>query len=518
MAKRIVAPKIAASRVVPSAEIDDARRLTFALALLSAVLYAVRLQATHVVGFGDSEALYACYALHPAAAYLDHPGLIGVIARLIGSGAAPTPEAAHTTTSLLATAVPWIAVGAARALGASRRGALLAGIVIASAPEIAIGLFAMTPDLPLAILWLGALACAGGALRSDPTSFRAAACFLTAGLLAGIAATAKVSGLLLLFALAWTYVSNRATRGEAWPWVGIALGLFAFSPVVLFEVHNRNPMLHHRLVDTQVGAGPSLRNLGALVGGQVAYLSPLFLIAAVWIFLDLKRRRDEDAVSELLWRVTVVPLAVLVPLVLVSRVAEPHWIAPALLGLPLHYARNHVHITNITRRFAQASLAVALAMVIFVHAWVLSPELVRYEPKSLDPKLDIANELFGWPEAVASANELLGDRASLEARLDPIVVVGPHWIVCAQLHAAMGAQQPVGCMTPVRDDFDDWQPRQNWAQADTILFVTDNRFDVDVAKAFPDRVVVKRSHTTVLRGGRIARTFSLILLEKRAQG
>ena len=28
-------------------------------------------------GFGDSEALYACYALHPQPAYLDHPALIG---------------------------------------------------------------------------------------------------------------------------------------------------------------------------------------------------------------------------------------------------------------------------------------------------------------------------------------------------------------------------------------------------------------------------------------------------------
>jgi hypothetical protein len=148
--------------------LDDARNLTFALSFLSAVLYAIRLNATRTVGFGDSEALYAAYALHPAAAYLDHPGLIGVIARLIGSGTAPSPEAAHTITSLLATAVPWIALGTARALGATRKGAALCGIAMAATPEIAIGLFAMTPDLPLAICWLTSLACVGAALRSDP--------------------------------------------------------------------------------------------------------------------------------------------------------------------------------------------------------------------------------------------------------------------------------------------------------------------------------------------------------------
>src|SRR6185503_15989138 len=49
--------------------------------VVSVVLLAVRLAAARVVGFGDSEALYACYALHPQPAYLDHPGLVGLFAR-----------------------------------------------------------------------------------------------------------------------------------------------------------------------------------------------------------------------------------------------------------------------------------------------------------------------------------------------------------------------------------------------------------------------------------------------------
>ncbi|HEX7663721.1 MAG TPA: hypothetical protein VF407_04395, partial [Polyangiaceae bacterium] len=128
----------------------------------------------------------------------------------------------------------------------------------------------------------------------------------------------------------------------------------------------------------------------------------------------------------------------------------------------------------------------------------------------------LANELFGWPDVVTSAKELLGDPTDVQQVIDPIPVVGPYWTVCAQLHAELGPTVPVGCNTPIRDDFDDWQPRPTWQNADTILFVTDNRFDVDLEKTFPDRVVVRRAHTTVLRGGRIARTFSLVLLQKRA--
>src|SRR5580698_11427148 len=92
--------------------------MTAALRAATAAFLALRLVAAARVGFGDSEALYASYALHPQPAYLDHPGLIGSVARAIGGGTAPTPERAHIVTSLLATLVPWVMVLACRACGA----------------------------------------------------------------------------------------------------------------------------------------------------------------------------------------------------------------------------------------------------------------------------------------------------------------------------------------------------------------------------------------------------------------
>ena len=86
--------------LVTAAGTGGAREPAIALALASAALLAVRLYAASHVGFGDSEALYACYALHPQPAYLDHPGLIGVIARVIGGGVQVTPETAHHVTAV----------------------------------------------------------------------------------------------------------------------------------------------------------------------------------------------------------------------------------------------------------------------------------------------------------------------------------------------------------------------------------------------------------------------------------
>ena len=180
---------------------QDGRVEASALAALTALLLTVRLYAATRVGFGDSEALYAAYALHPQPAYLDHPGLIGLVARAVGGGTSPSPQRAHVTTALLASLVPWVMVLACRAAGASRRRAFVAALVFALVPEIAIGLFAMTPDLLLALFWTGSIALASIALVAAPGSTRAALAFAGAGLFAGAAAASKVSGVLLIAAL-----------------------------------------------------------------------------------------------------------------------------------------------------------------------------------------------------------------------------------------------------------------------------------------------------------------------------
>jgi hypothetical protein len=157
-------------------------------------------------------------------------------------------------------------------------------------------------------------------------------------------------------------------------------------------------------------------------------------------------------------------------------------------------------------------------MVAAVYAWVLSPSLVRFAPASYDPKVDIANELYGWPTVIAKVKDVARQVRPIDiaALYGDVAVVGPHWTICAQLHAALGASLPVGCATPVRDDFDDWYPRDTWERADTILFVTDKRFDVDAAALLPNHVFVRDARVTIFRGGRPARFFSIHVFTRRA--
>jgi hypothetical protein len=484
-----------------------------ALLALSGLLLAFRLYAAERIGFGDSEALYASYAQHPQPAYLDHPGLVGLAFRAIGD----TPARVHLVTAFAATLVPWIVFAAARALGAPTARAAITAAVVAVTPEIAVGLFALTPDLLLAPLWLGAIALASIGLRASDVN-RSAAALLAAGLLAGVASAAKVSGLLLLVALAVTYARDRERRRTPWPWAGLALGLIVFLPVVAFEARTGWPMLRHRLVDSAMpNGGPNvLRNLGALVGGQLVYLSPVLAWAAVLVGRDLVRNRDEDATSRLLFDVFAIPLVPLALLSIFSAVSEPHWIAPALLALALHAARTSRALAP--RRLLVAGAAGAGAFTLAAHLWVLVPSSASLLPRGVDPKVDIASELYGWPRAIDAIRDLVRTQAT---PFDPegreVVVVGPHWTVCAQIQAAM-PETHVGCATPIRDDFDDWLPRKVWKSADHVLFVTDNRFATTGADLLPDHVAVESSRVTVIRGGRLARVFQLVLYDRRATG
>lgn len=511
-----------------------------ALVAVSVVLFGLRLWAATHVGFGDSEALYASWAIHPQPAYLDHPGLIGLFARTIGEGAAPTPARAHVVTALLATLIPWLVVAVARAAGAKERRAVAAGLVFAVVPEIAVGLFALTPDLLLAPLWLGALGLAivGLAPRADegehggaPTSdrlgpnLRTAGALLGAGLLAGVAASAKVSGLLLIAALAVAYVQIARSGEDAraartarslWPWAGLAAGAIVLVPFVYYEEHLGWPMLRHRFVDTQHGAGLAAQNLGALLGGQLVYLSPIVLWLALLTARDLVRRRSDDVVARVLFWSFALPIVPLALLCVWSPVAEPHWLAPPLLALPIHAARRASEAGALLgRRIVRAATAMAAVFTTATYAWVLIPGSTKLLPADMDPKLDIASELYGWPQAIESVRQQMALAAT---PVDPegreVVVVGPHWTICAQLHAALPGIH-VGCATSIPDDFDRWLPRETWRRADDVLFVTDNRFPGDGADQLPLLVRVSQSRVRVLRGGRTARAFDLYLYSRR---
>jgi hypothetical protein len=493
--------------------VNDTQRLVRWALITSLGLLTLRLGLAEKLGFGDAEALYAAYALHPQPVYLDHPGLIGHVARFIGRGGAPSPAAAHMFTALGATLVPWLGCLAARAAGASWAGALRTLLALALVPELAIGLYALTPALPLAAAWLGALALAARAVAADPKSLLALGLTLGAGVLVGVAFMAHVSGALLGLGLVAASLSRplRARWRTFAPWGAVIVSAILAVPVVAWEARRGWPMLTHRFFTTQFDAGVSLRNLAALLGGQLLYVTPAFLLGA-WIALrGLNRRRDADPLSALLFWTCALPGAALALLCAWSRVAEPHWLGPAYLGLAIEYGRSGGASRRLSLTAALSGAAIALL------AWfvVATPVVARIAGRALPPRYDITNDLYAWKDAAPLLERALSEAASASGRSP--VVVGPHWIVCAQLAAVLGAGAPVGCNGPQRDDFDDWLPRSRWIGAPVIVFVTDSRFDLDPKTVFAHRRVDGAFRLDVRRDGRVVRTLRVVILRKSSE-
>jgi len=156
-------------------------------------------------------------------------------------------------------------------------------------------------------------------------------------------------------------------------------------------------------------------------------------------------------------------------------------------------------------------------MSAFVYAWVLSPEVAKLWPQSIDKKGDITTELFGWPTTITAVQETVeGARVPLDP--NDVVVVGPHWTVCGQLRAGLPKEVEVGCLTPIRDDFDDWLPRDTWKKRGTVVLVaTDQQPVDDPVKLLPDFNVDSDSRVSMFRGGKPVRTFHIFVLKRRAQ-
>jgi len=498
---------------------SDSALARMALAI-SIILLGARILLAETVGFGDAEALYAVYTLFDQATYLDHPGLVGWLGSLfVGEHGTPEPVTIHRFTAVAATTIPWLGGLAARGAGASWRGVLLAVIALLVVPEVAIGLFAFTPDLPLAATWLGALGLAAWALRAPPDSTRAFGATLGAGVCAGLACASKVSGVLLAAALVATWTSRpvRPRLRTMAPYAAVLAGALAVSPMFLREMRLGSPMLQHRLIHTQAGFGPSLTNLGALIGGQILYLTPVVTVVVVLLATDLVQRAKSDPVDRLLLLSTVVPFVVLSLLTILSRVAEPHWVAPAYLGLAVHLARRADAPPAVAgRKLLIAAMATALSAIALVFAIVRFPILPDVLGRHYEPKYDLANDLYAWPSAkpllVGSLERLKSDGVK------EISFVGPHWIVCAQIQAIVGHRARVGCETPEGDDFQVVHPRSQWEDDTILIYVTDDRFPVDVTKRFPNRAVQGVNRVGVRRGGVLVRTIRLVQLGRMGSG
>ncbi len=459
--------------------------------LTSAVLLGLRLDLSRRLGLGDAEALFFSYGLHPQPAYLQHPGLIGWLARCLGAEA--SPFAIHAWTALGATALPWFGVIAARACGAQGSPSWRSYFALALLPELCLGSFAFTPDVPFACFWLAALACAGGALRHPPETFRSLLATLGAGVAVALCCLSKQAGWLLLLSFAAVLFgpTQAARRRSLGPWAaGLLIAILVAPLVRWWSSHG----LHLRFEDL------TWHRLLVVVLRPLVAATPPFLFAGALVARDLWASERQNPIDRLLRLNLLLPA---LPLLLWALGAggDADWLTPAYLALAVQAARTPL----LPRRLLQSCAAVGATLALLGWSWLRTdlPFVGAQVFGGYEPSWDPTNDLYAWgpgrpllESVVKGARERTGQ--------EPLVV-GPHWAVCAQAEAALGGRITVGCDSAELDDYDFWLPSERWPDSETIILVSDSRFLEAAPDTLYGRPVVAVHDAEVKRFGRVVR-------------
>jgi hypothetical protein len=477
------------------------RRYLYGALILLGVVTVLKLVLSSLAGLGDSEALYAVYGLHPQGGYLDHPPLIGWIIRVTTSILGTSAVAVRLGPILLFPLTAMLLYDTTLRLSSSPRAAFLSVVILCATPVTFLGGLAATPDAPGALLWMLGAWLLVVHVTGDVPERRPVLHGALVGLVLGAGLLAKYTNALLLVAFVVYVIVHRRRWILTYLIPALVVAAVCALPVIVWNQTHGWSSLLHRLVWTQGEAGFSLRNVGALLGGQLLYVSPVIMVLVVLAMVRLWRDRREDGTSRLLCPLVWIPAIALWLLCLWSRVAEPHWPSVAYLPVIALLARAWVAPTSSARLRKLLHAGTITAGVFTGIGLVMASTSLATRLGLVEPTTDITNELHGWDAAAAKIVEVTPDDA---------LIVGPHWTVCAQLEWALQGRRQVSCLSPEVDDYDTWLPvhPRDPDVYDRLHYVSDDRFrDRDAfVLTLSARLLSK---VEVERGGKVVRTFRI---------
>jgi hypothetical protein len=349
------------------------------------------------------EAYYWVWSRHLSLSYVDHPPMIAWLIRLGTDLLGPGELGVRCLMTILTAGTILIMTMAARRLIDDWRAVAFVPVALLLCPLMnAIGSLA-TPDTPACFFQAAALACAL-AIFAPNTHGKRGPLWLGFGLFIGLALLSKYTsvllGLAIFLALLWTPQGRRHLR-TPWPWLGAAIAVAIFSPVILWNAQHHwisfKFQLRHGL---SAGDIPPWSSVLAYLGGQFAVSTPILFFLLVFVLWIYSRRRDNPMHVRILLLSTATPLLFFAFSALHHR-PEANW--PMFAYLPGTLLIAHYFGEHWTRRreaWARLAAIVALIGTIFIHSpevgWTLFP---RFHMPPWDQQ-------FGWRELAAKVDSL----------------------------------------------------------------------------------------------------------------
>ncbi len=389
----------------------DARRFDLTAGLLLLLLTVFRVWYAGHHELLQDEAYYWQWSRHLAWGYYDNTPLVAVAIRacttLLGSHEIGV-RAEALASSLIASTFIYLLT--TRLLG---RGVALFAVVLANVvPLFAAGSVIATHDPVQLALWAAALYVIHRALTDRPRWWYGA------GVLAGLAALAKLNALLLLPGV-FLYLLLASSARDRWmrrpePYVAGAIALLIFSPFVWWNhTHQDAFWTHIHAMGSRNGAhDPPLKWTLRFLGDQALVLSPFVFLTYLYALYDGWRRgaqQRDDAVL-FLWCPSVVVFAATVFVSLRSKV-EANWAVAAYISGLILVAAVLARAWQERGRSGRVWVGVNLGVAAVLAVGALLPALLYgVGLKFHKPKDDRTNELYGWRTL---ATRLQGEEAAM---------------------------------------------------------------------------------------------------------
>ena len=394
----------------PIAGEDESRAWRLALVVVLASV-AVRLVLAGLVPLFPDETYYWEWSRRPAPSYFDHPPAISAVIAFGTALFGDTRIGVRFGAILLSLLGSLAAIALARRLGGGRA-ALVAAIALAVMPMAAAGLLLATPDAPLLAAFAVGTWALVRAVEKEPGSMAEIGWWCATGLALGAALLSKYTAVLLPAGAALGFVLDPRLRRRLLtpgPWIGVGLGLAAFSPVIMWNAELGWPsfafQLDHGLGGSASDAGLFARLLGTLnreleyLGGQLGLVSPiLFAMIGIATLGALRKgvRGEGDPRRTVLAAIGLVVFSAFAASAL-RRHVEPNWPAPAYVAGVVLLASAAWRDRG--RRWLKWGLWLGAAVVAVIYVQALVPAI------PIDSRRDPIAQGHGWRSLAAETDD-----------------------------------------------------------------------------------------------------------------
>lgn len=365
------------------------------------------------IGFVDDDAYHWSWTQQLDWSYFDHPGMIAWLEYVTTSIFGHNQLGIRLPSFICFSFVVWVTWKIVKDLFDPWAATFTAAMVL-FAPLWGFGGFVSSPEPPFMLLWLLATWVFWQGVREDGKQWSVKKTWLWLGVIMGVGFNTKFPMVLIapgfgLYLL--TTPSRRRQLLTPWPWIGIVIATIALAPVIYWNLKYDWPSFKFQFRDRHTGGSFDPKRWLGFFGMQIGLLSPGVYFSIMTAFVASMQKFREPR-WRLLFCLSLPSFLIFYPQPLWADF-KPHWMGPAYFILAFgmgglwsqgwQWGSKRL-IKPHSRKMLWSCVGFLIPMNFLIYApafdpWV--PKVVRAVAPNAkwDPKNDVSNELFGWPEA-----------------------------------------------------------------------------------------------------------------------